>query len=51
MQTHDYTKEKTPVEVDEGLWIGPHQYELYNKIIHSGKIWKTCFQRTLLRYG
>jgi ubiquitin carboxyl-terminal hydrolase 35/38 len=37
MQTYDFTKEKTPVKIDEGLWIGGYEYELYNTIIHSGK--------------
>ena len=36
-QTYDFTKEKTPVKIDEGLWIGGYEYELYNTIIHSGK--------------
>ena len=33
----DFTKEKTPVKVDEGLRIGPYEYELYHAIIHTGK--------------
>ena len=33
----DFTKEKTPVKVDEGLWIGGYEYELYHTIIHTGK--------------
>jgi hypothetical protein len=36
-QTDDFTKEKTPVKIDEGLWIGGYEYELYHTIIHSGK--------------
>ena len=36
-QTYDFTKEKTPVKIDEGLWIGGYEYELYHTIIHSGK--------------
>ena len=35
-QTDDFTKEKTPVKIDEGLWIGGYEYELYHTIIHSG---------------
>ena len=37
MQTYDFTKEKTPVKIDEGLWIGGYEYELYHSIIHTGK--------------
>ena len=37
MQTYDFTKEKTPVKIDEGLWIGGYEYELYHTIIHTGK--------------
>ena len=37
MQTFDFTKEKTPVKIDEGLWIGGYEYELYHTIIHTGK--------------
>ena len=37
MQTRDFNKEKTPVKIDEGLWIGIYEYELYLTIIHSGK--------------
>ena len=37
MQTYDFTKEKTPVKIDEGLWIGSYKYELYHTIIHTGK--------------
>ncbi len=33
----DFTKEKTPVKIDEGLWIGGYEYELYHAIIHSGR--------------
>ena len=33
----DFTKEKTPVKVDEGLWIGDYEYELYHTIIHTGE--------------
>ena len=33
----DFTKEKTPVKVDEGLWIGDYEYELYHTIIHTGR--------------
>ena len=33
----DFTKEKTPVKVDEGPWIGGYEYELYHTIIHTGK--------------
>ena len=36
-QTFDFTKEKTPVKIDEGLWIGDYEYELYHTIIHTGK--------------
>ena len=37
MKTFDFTKEKTPVKVDEGLSIGGYEYELYHTIIHTGK--------------
>ena len=31
-----FTKEKTPVKIDEGIWIGGYEYKLYHAIIHSG---------------
>ena len=37
METFNFTKEKTPVKVDEGLSIGGYVYELYHTIIHTGK--------------
>eukprot|EP00435_Cladocopium_sp_Y103_P041522 s2572_g11.t1 len=37
MQTDDFTKERTPVKIDEGLWMGGYEYELYHTIIHTGK--------------
>ena len=37
MQTYDFTNEKTPMKIDEGLWIGSYEYELYHTIIHTGK--------------
>ena len=37
LEKMDFTKEKTPVKVDEGLRIGPYEYELYHAIIHTGK--------------
>lgn len=37
LEKMDFTKEKTPVKIDEGLWIGSHEYELYHTIIHTGK--------------
>ena len=37
IEKRDFTKEKTPVKVDEGLWIGDYEYELYHTIIHTGK--------------
>ena len=33
----DFTKEKTPVQIDEGLRIGGYEYELYHTIIQTGK--------------
>ena len=36
-KTFNFTKEKTPVKVDEGLSIGGYHYELYHTIIHTGK--------------
>ena len=37
MESFDFTKEKTPVKIDESLWIGGYEYERYHAIIHSGK--------------
>ena len=37
MEKSNFTKEKTPVQIDKGLWIGGYEYELYHAIIHSGK--------------
>ena len=37
LEKMDFTKEKTPVKIDEGLWIGQYEYELYHTIIHTGK--------------
>eukprot|EP00438_Fugacium_kawagutii_P025823 Skav200501 [mRNA] locus=scaffold450:329460:329783:- [translate_table: standard] len=33
----NFTKEKTPVKIDESVFIGGYEYELYNAIIHTGK--------------
>eukprot|EP00913_Durusdinium_trenchii_P029546 g27696.t1 len=37
MEKMDFTKEKTPVKIDESLFIGGYEYELYHTIIHTGK--------------
>ncbi|CAJ1360147.1 unnamed protein product [Effrenium voratum] len=37
MEKMDFTKEKTPIKVDEGLRIGAYEYELYHVILHTGK--------------
>eukprot|EP00438_Fugacium_kawagutii_P025822 Skav200500 [mRNA] locus=scaffold450:321056:323736:- [translate_table: standard] len=37
MDKMDFTKEKTPVKIDESVFIGGYEYELYHTIIHTGK--------------
>eukprot|EP00927_Polykrikos_kofoidii_P031181 TRINITY_DN26851_c0_g1_i1.p1 TRINITY_DN26851_c0_g1~~TRINITY_DN26851_c0_g1_i1.p1 ORF type:complete len:1033 (+),score=188.17 TRINITY_DN26851_c0_g1_i1:366-3464(+) len=37
VQKMEFTKEKTPIQVDGSLQIGPFTYELYFVIIHTGK--------------
>ena len=48
-QTYDFTKEKTPVKIDEGLWIGGYEYELAVPYDNSQR--QGCFEWTLLCYG
>eukprot|EP00438_Fugacium_kawagutii_P015303 Skav221892 [mRNA] locus=scaffold1395:645809:648640:+ [translate_table: standard] len=37
MDEKDFTKEKTPVKIDESVFIGGYEYEVYQSIIHTGK--------------
>jgi len=37
MQTMAFSKEKTPVQIDGTVQIGPYQYHLYMVIVHTGK--------------
>ena len=46
----DFTKEKTPVQIDEGLRIGGYEYELYHTIIQTGKWSLLCYRKEVRAY-